>query len=325
MNKKGRVTAVFKGIYKVRIDNEDFLVDIRGKLKHQNIFPAVGDYVYLDEKNTIIEEVLERFSKVSRNIAGNTTNEQIIATNIDYIFIVSSLNDDFNLSRLERYLTLVYDSGASPVFILTKKDLGIDIDHKVEELENIAYGVPIHLVAKDDSSSIEPLKDYLVGGKTIAFIGSSGVGKSTLLNSILGKEVALTKDIREDDSKGRHTTTHRELFEAYDGYIIDTPGMRELQLWSGDINSSFEDIEELSTQCKFRDCSHNKEPKCAVREAISTGVLDQKRFDNYTKLKRELELVEVKKTQGSKQMEKKKIINMMGTLDARKNIKNRIK
>ncbi len=325
MNKKGRVTAVFKGIYKVRIDNEDFLVDVRGKLKHQNLFPAVGDYVILDEKKNVIEEILERYSKVSRNIAGNTTDEQIIATNIDYIFIVSSLNDDFNLSRLERYLTLVYDSGASPIFILTKKDIGLDIDEKIESLENIAYGVPIYLVSKDDKESIEPLKTYLTKGKTIAFIGSSGVGKSTLLNSILGKEVALTKDIREGDSKGRHTTTHRELFEVYDGYIIDTPGMRELQLWSGDISSSFEDIEELSTKCKFRDCSHTKEPKCAVRNAIENGILEQKRFDNYTKLKRELELVEVKKTQGSKQMEKKKIINMMGTLDARKNIKNRTK
>lgn len=320
---KKRVVAVFKNMYKVRDENKEYIVGLKGNLKKSNEFPCVGDYVLLDETNAIVTEILERKSKVSRKVAGHTYEEQVIASNIDYIFIVTSVNQDFNIARLERYLTMVYDSGASPVFVLTKSDIGEDIEEKIGELENIAYGVPIHLVSAYKNEGIEELKEYLSEGKTVAMIGSSGVGKSTLLNIFSHKVLAETMEIRKGDDKGKHTTTHRELYEVEGGYIIDTPGMRELQLWGGDIERTFEDIEELSAQCKFRDCRHMNEPQCAVKEAVEKGIITQKRLDSYNKLKKELEYTNDKKNLNHKTMEKKKIIGMMGSLDARKKINNK--
>lgn len=302
-----RVTAVFRNKFKINNGETELLADLKGNMIHEGLFPAVGDWVITDNEHLIID-ILERKSKISRQVAGRKIDEQVIAANIDNVFIVSSLNQDFNLSRMERYLTMVWESGANPIFLLTKADIAEEMDVKLEELEAIAFGVPIHIISSFEGSGLEELNEYFNNNKTSIFIGSSGVGKSTLINKLLGEEVLATKEIRDDDAKGRHTTTHREMFFLEDsGIIIDTPGMREIQLWSGDVESTFEDIEDLALNCKFRDCTHESEPGCAVREAIETGELGEKRYENYKKLKKELAYDGL----SHKQLEKKKLENMI--------------
>jgi len=321
-DKFGRVTAVFKNSFKViKLDLLEELCTISGKLRYADEFPGVGDFVEIEDK--VINKIYPRATKVSRKIAGKITAEQIIASNLDYIFIVTSLNDDFNIARLERYLTVVYDSGAMPVFILTKSDIAEDIQEKRDELEGIAFGVPIHTISNLRKEGIEELSQYFTSNNTVALIESSGVGKSTLINNIIGKEVLKTSDIREKDSKGKHTTTHRELFFLEEAIIIDTPGIRELQIWDGDIEKSFSDIEELARSCRFNDCQHDTEPECAVKKAISNGEISEERLKSYRKILNELEYIEIKKNSSHKQAEKEKIKKMMGSLNAQKQIKHR--
>lgn len=315
-----RVTAVFRNKFKIQSEETELLADLKGNMIHEGLFPAVGDWVIVDSEHLIVD-ILERKSKISRQIAGKKVDEQVIAANIDNVFIVSSLNRDFNLSRLERYLTMVWESGANPVFLLTKSDVAEDLDIKLSELEAITFGVPIHVISSFENQGLEELKQYFINDKTSVFIGSSGVGKSTLINKLLGENVLETKEIRED-GKGRHTTTHREMFFLKEsGIIIDTPGMREIQLWSGNVETTFEDIEELTYHCKFRDCTHESEPGCAVREAIETGQLSEKRYENYKKLKKELEYDVL----SHKQIEKKKLENMMGSFNEAKSMMKYVK
>lgn len=318
-----RVIAVFKGLYKVDINGEQKLLGITGNMKKNGEFPVVGDLVTLGENQDIISGIEPRKTKLSRKVAGAEIIEQVLASNLDYIFIVTSLNHDFNIARLERYLTMAYESGAKPVFILTKADIGEEVEEKISELEAISFGVPIHKISIIDDESIVPIKKYFEKENIVTLVGSSGVGKSSLINKLLGHEVLDTAGIREDDAKGRHTTTHRELFYLNKGAIIDTPGMRELQFWSGDLGSSFEDVEELIAKCKFSDCSHGNEPGCAVKNAIKIGELSEERFYRYQKLQKELRFMENKKNTNEKRAEKQKVIDMMGSLDARKKIKNK--
>lgn len=312
----GRVLLEHKHLYRVITNEGEWLCSLSGKFKfdqHREAYPSVGDWVVLEqmpgEEKGIIQEVLPRISQFSRKVAGSTTEIQIIAVNVNYVFLVMSLNHDFNLRRLERYLLAAWDSGATPVVVLTKKDTCDDLAYYINEVESVAFGVDVFAVSSVTGEGIDNLANLLSAGKTGALLGSSGVGKSSLINALSGNEVMAVSDIREDDSKGRHTTTHRELILLpTGGLLIDTPGMREFQLWdtSDGISASFKDIEELGEECRFRDCKHEKEPGCAIQEAIDTGALKQDRYKSYLKLMRELAHIERKNNAIAKKAEESK-------------------
>ncbi|MDF2945369.1 MAG: rsgA [Bacillales bacterium] len=294
-----RVVLEHKHIYRVTDGVNDWLAELSGKFRFNALtrtdYPAVGDWVLIkklpNENRVIIHEVLPRLSCFSRKTAGSKIEEQIVATNVDYVFLVNALNNDFNVRRIERYLTLAWESGANPIIILTKKDLCEDVSSRISAVEEVAIGVPILAVNSIDGDGIDAISEYASEGKTVALLGSSGAGKSTLLNALIGTELQKTQDVREGDDRGKHTTTHRELFFLPSGgMIIDTPGMRELQLWDGDegVTVTFSDIEEIALRCRFSDCSHESEPGCAIRSAIENGELETSRYESYLKLQREI-------------------------------------
>ena len=295
----GRVISEQKNYYRLYTEHGEKLAQVSGKMRHESYqrgnYPAVGDWVVISnqphEERAIIRAILPRLSKFSRKVAGTTTEEQIIATNIDTVFLVNALNNDFNLRRLERYLTLAWESGASPVIILSKADLCSQTDDFRHQVQDIACGAPVHVISSFTQQGLQELLPYLVYGKTVALLGSSGAGKSTLINALYGANVQAVQDVRQGDDRGRHTTTSRELILLpQGGIIIDTPGMRELQLWGSEdgVHGSFEDVEYLAAQCRFHDCRHEHEPSCAVQQALQAGTLDQARYDSYVKLKKEL-------------------------------------
>jgi ribosome biogenesis GTPase / thiamine phosphate phosphatase len=250
---------------------------------------TVGDWVLLESDGRLLR-VMERQSCFRRKAAGRQVAEQLLAANVDTAFIVCSLNDDFNLNRIERYLSVINEAGAEPVVVLTKMDLCENADELRTQVQKLDSLLCVEMVNCKDSSSVTALLPWCKPGKTVVMLGSSGAGKSTLTNALLGEELQATGEIREDDEKGRHTTTHRSLLNLPSGgMIIDTPGMRELQLadCEAGVAATFSDIEELSRQCRFSDCRHETEPNCAVQKAIESGELDQRRFDNYSKLLKE--------------------------------------
>lgn len=291
-----RITAVHKERYEIACGYGITY----GKLKTSSyywggneIFPTVGDFVliqYNDSGDSFITKTLERKSFFSRRDPTPGSGEQTVASNFDYVFIMSSLNMDFNVRRIERYLTLTWQSGAIPVIILTKADLVEDYSEQVCAVEKIAIGVGVYIVSAKSGYGLSELSNYLKARKTIVFLGSSGVGKSSLVNALAKEEIMPVNVIREDDSKGRHTTTHRQLIMLSNGaMIIDTPGMRELGMWdvSVGLGEAFSDVEKYFGRCKFSDCKHDKEPGCAIQTAILNGQLSLERWNSYLKLKKE--------------------------------------
>ncbi len=255
-------------------------------------YPAVGDWVAVEarEDDASVHAVLPRRTSVLRHAPGVRSVAQVVAANVDVVFVVASLNQELNLRRLERYLALAWESGAEPIVVLSKADLGDDLEASLSEVESIAVGVTIIVVSAIDGRGIDELRAHIRPGATVAFIGSSGVGKSTLLNTLAGDEVAAVREIREDDARGRHTTSRRQLHRMPDGgLVLDTPGMRELGLWDADagLERSFADIDALAATCRFSDCAHDGEPGCAVAAAITDGDLDVSRFEGWKKLERE--------------------------------------
>lgn len=324
-----RVSAQYPNLYTVITESGECRAVVPGKLQHTANaagYPAVGDWVLADRMNdangeAVINHILCRKSCLMRKAAGTGNEIQVIAANIDTVFICMSLNADFNLRRMERYLSLVWESMAIPVIVLTKSDCCGDLDAKLLELEAVAPGVDTVAVSSITKGGIDAVKKYLQKGRTVAFVGSSGVGKSTIINRLLDEERQITKQIREEDGKGRHATTNRQLFLLPEGgVVIDTPGMRELQLFKADVGKTFADIEDLSKQCFFADCAHENEPKCAVKQAVAEGSLSEQRLESYKKLQKELLYEERKQTISAAQAEKQKFIDMMGSLNAYKNI-----
>jgi ribosome biogenesis GTPase / thiamine phosphate phosphatase len=304
-----RVVEEQRGSYQIVGAGGAWRAELAGRLRHGmagdwSAAPCTGDWVMArvpppneDGSPALIHRVLMRRTKFSRKEAGNRTAEQIIASNVDTIFIVQSLNHDLNLRRLERYLALLWESGATPVVVLSKADLCPDPAPLVTKVEDAARGVSVHVTSAIEPEGLTPLAPYLAEGRTVALVGSSGVGKSTIVNRLLGQDLMRVKDIRADD-RGRHTTTSRHLvMMPGGGMLLDTPGMRTVIMWEGEegLATTFQDIEEIATRCKFRDCGHGEEPGCAVQEAIETGELDAARFRNYRKVGREI-LHEAKKT-----------------------------
>lgn len=270
---------------------------VGGRLQHTAEdalgLPAVGDWVAAripDSGEALVHAILPRRSAFVRKVAGDNAQPQVIGTNLDVVMVVMGLDRDWSLRRLERFMTLAWESQAKPVVVLNKKDMCLELDAAVAAVRDMTRGAPVYAVSALSGEGLEPLREWLGYGKTVALLGSSGVGKSTLVNRLVGSQVMSTQDVR-DDGRGRHTTTQRQLLVLpQGGAIIDTPGLREVQLWAAEegLAKTFDDVELLATQCKFRDCQHQQEPGCAVKAALENGTLDQVRFDSWWELQQEL-------------------------------------
>jgi ribosome biogenesis GTPase len=294
----GRVAVQHRGAYDALTELGELRCDVAGRLYEESSspadLPAVGDWVAIapraEEDAGTIQALLPRRTRFSRKTAWQAAEEQVLAANVDVVFIVTSLNDDLNLRRLERYLILARESGAQPAVLLTKSDLARDPEEARAAVEAVAADVPVHVLSSLSGEGLDAVRAYLRPGVTAALLGSSGVGKSTLVNTLTGTELLETQELR-GDGQGRHTTVRRELVQLPGGaLVIDTPGMRELQLWVADeaLEETFDDVTSLFEHCRFSDCSHESEPGCAVKAAIADGTLAQERWDSYLKLEAEL-------------------------------------
>lgn len=329
-----RVVGVSKNSFLISQGRSEILVTVAGRVNYdrQGLFPVTGDWVLA--KENVILKVLQRKNSLSRGAAGSRGKkdaqpgrEQIIAANIDTIFIVCGLDRDFNIHRIERYLTLVYSCGLKPVIILTKADLQPDSDAFVNQVETVAVMVPVHVVSAKDSTGLRPLASYLIKGQTIAMIGSSGAGKSTLVNRLSGKIVQETGTVSESAGKGRHITTSRSLIQMpHGGMIIDNPGIREIALWNDDggVESAFPEIETLAETCRFSNCSHMHEPGCKVLSGVERGEIKPDRLESYHKMKREMAYLSDRQHMSADRLEKDRWQPVAQKIKAMKNKKGRL-
>jgi ribosome biogenesis GTPase len=293
-----RIAAQHRGSYVVWTEVGELHAQPAGRMFYAHEtgapLPAVGDWVAVAQpegERATITSILGRRSAFVRKRAGNNSHEQVLAANVDVAFLLAGLDDDFSLRRLERYIATAWESGAEPVIVLTKLDLCSDVPAAVFAVESVAIAVPVYPVSNVTGEGLGALEAHLQPGRSVVLLGSSGVGKSTLLNSLAGTELMRTAALA-DDGTGRHTTTHRELVRLPSGaLVIDTPGLRELQFWEGDLSAAFEDIEALAADCKFRDCAHITEPECAVLAAVDGGQLELGRLHSWRKFQRELESI----------------------------------
>ena len=292
----GRVVVEESGSYVVMTPAGERSTGLAGRFRHEHVddplaYPGVGDWVVIEgaaEGLPIIERLPRRTSIVRRPPGNRGANAQLLAANVDVLFIVASMNREFNVRRLERYVVVAWESRAEPVILLSKADLAIDISGFIDAARSVAPGVPVMPVSAVTGAGLEAVRERLGPGRTAAFVGSSGVGKSTLVNALAGRELMATASIREDDGRGRHTTSRRQLLLIADGVVLDTPGLRELGLADGDgLDIAFSDIGKLAEGCRFRDCAHRAEPGCAIRAAIATGELEGARFASFERLERE--------------------------------------
>ncbi|MFC1640453.1 ribosome small subunit-dependent GTPase A [Patescibacteria group bacterium] len=312
-----RITRENKSNYEATDGERSIECVISGKfrfsLKSKSEYPAVGDWVGVSTiKNGtkgVIRHVMSRQSMFSRKVAGETTEEQVVAANIDTVFIVVGLDENFNLRRIERYLSVANESGATPVVILNKSDICPNVEELEASVRKVSKDVPVHALSAHQAESLEVLDQYIQPGKTVAFLGSSGVGKSSIINALRGTDEIEVKEVSSLGSRGAHTTTHRELIQLPEkGMVIDTPGMRELQVWGDDagLKQAFDDVEQLARDCHYKDCAHDGEPGCAVAQAIESGQLDAARLQSYNKLKKEYEYISMRQTMTPDAIEKKR-------------------
>lgn len=291
-----RIIACHKNKFEFVCDNGEGLAHLKNGeyFAGGEIYPTAGDFALVDYRTdgeSVILKTLPRktcFKRLDPSSCGR--GAQAVAANFDYVFIMQSLNQNFNPNRLERYLTLAWESGAVPVVILTKADIADNLPSRINEAEQIALGADVIAISSKTGLGINKLEKYLKSGKTIVFLGSSGVGKSSLVNALAGENIMNVGEIRDADGRGRHTTTHRQLIRLNNGVmIIDTPGMREIGMWDAakGLEHSFADIEQYFGKCKFRDCRHKSEPHCAVKQAVENGEISQERWNNYLQLKKE--------------------------------------
>jgi ribosome biogenesis GTPase / thiamine phosphate phosphatase len=304
-------------LYRLYLEQGEVLGQLAGRLRHhaetRADLPAVGDWVAVTplegEDKAVIHAVLPRQSKFSRKVAGRVTEEQVVAANVTTILLVMGLDEDYSPRRLERYLTMAWESGAQPVVVLNKVDLCEDLAAREAEIASIAVGAEVIPISALQGTGLERLAAHVVPGATVALLGSSGVGKSTVINRLVGQEVLKTAEVRASDSTGKHTTTRRELILLPSGgLVMDTPGMRELQVWEAGagVSGAFDDIERLAEWCRFSDCTHHEEPGCAVRAALDSGELEAARLESYFTIQRELQHLERRQDKLGQIEEKKK-------------------
>lgn len=308
----GRVAVQHRGAYDVLEPHGERRCEVLPRLVKEASsradLPVVGDWVALDPDTRLIHAMLPRRSRVSRRRAGESDMEQVLVANVDIVFIVSSLNEELNLRRIERYLTLALESGARPVVVLTKADLHPAPERPRREVEALAGGVTVHVISAKTGAGLVELGRELGPGVTGVLLGSSGVGKSTLVNTLTGDETLATGEIRQD-GRGRHTTTRRSLILLPGGGIlIDTPGLRELQLWAdaGNLGLTFPEIEAAARTCRFRDCSHEREPGCGVAAALSEGAVAPERYESFLQLRAELASLERRRAQKDRMVERRR-------------------